>query len=379
MSEISFKSIGLDRSRLFAMMGERGLDGLFFSSPENVFYTTGYPCLPSSGNPIIYALRNQLPFFSFAGNDKRLVLLAWAQATMGVDYGVDDTRTWFTYPMAIEELTAFVREAVKPGQTLGVDSIFPFFLTNIIQEQIPQVIIVEVDDLIRRLQIIKTKAEIERIRMSTEIIDKTVLELANSLHAGMTRLELIHEAKTRLHANGAHGVDHITVAFGAANPEIALDEQIESNQIVTLDLGAIYDGYVSDNRRLVYTGATPSVLTKLHKELCSIVTEIGSALEPGNTFGEMHALATELYAKVGLDPMFLHVGHSVGLHVDEIWLMPDDPTMIEEGMVLNIELYSFCDEGVMIGDEETYVVTSTGPEKISTLPPEIIEHPLIHD
>jgi hypothetical protein len=43
-------------------------------------------------------------------------------------------------------------------------------------------------------------------------------------------------------------------------------------------------------------------------------------------------------------------------------------------MVLNIELYSFSDEGVMIGDEETYVVTGGKPEQISHLPVEIIEH-----
>jgi len=373
MSEVSFKPIGLDRARLLELMRARNLDGIFFSSPENVFYTTGYPCLPGSGNPIIHALRNQLPYFSYAGNDGRLILLAWAQAAMGIDYGVDDTRTWLTYPMAVEELTAFIQETFKPGSSIGIDSTFPFFLTQILQEHVHSVKLVVVDDLIHSLQLIKTEAEIERIRRSTSIIDKTVLELVDCLHSGMTRLELIQEAKTRMHKNGAHGVDHVTVAFGSANPEIALDEPIESNQIVTLDLGAVFEGYVSDNRRLVYTGSVPGPLNDLHKKLCWVVAEMGQALQPGRTFGELHAFAFELYAKVGVDPMFLHVGHSIGLHVDEHWLLPDDPTIIEKGMVLNIELYSFSDEGVMIGDEETFVVTGATPEKLSSLQVEIFE------
>ena len=373
MSDVSFKSVGLDRQRLVARMQERGLDGIFFSSPENVFYTTGYPCLPGSGNPIIHALRNQLPYFSFAGSDGRLILLAWAQASMGIDYGVDDLRSWFTYPMAVDELTAFVQETLKPGCTLGVDSTFPIFLTQIIQEQVQGVKLVVVDDLIHALQMVKSEAEIERIRQSTAIIDKTVLELASCLHRGMTRLELIQEAKTRMHKNGAHGVDHVTVAFGAANPEIALDESIEDNQIVTLDLGAVYEGYVSDNRRLVYTGPVPAALTELHHKLCWVVAEMGNALQPGKTFGEMNAHAYDLYASVGVDPMFMHVGHSIGLHVDEHWLLPDDPTVIEKNMVLNIELYSFSDEGVTIGDEETFLVTGGEPEKLSSLPVDIIE------
>ena len=376
MSEVSFLPIGINRVRLTALIQERRLDGIFFSSPENVFYTSGYPCLPGSGNPIIYALRNQLPFFTYAGSDGRLTLLAWAQASMGIDYGVDDTRTWFTYPMAIDELTAFVQETFKPGCTIGIDSTFPFFLTQIIQEHVQPVKIVVVDDLIQSLQMVKSKGEIDCIRQCTAIIDRTVLELANLLHPGMTRLELIQAAKTRMIMNGAQGVDHVTVAFGSANPEIALDESIEPNQIVTLDLGAVFNGYVSDNRRLVYTGPVPTTMTELHKKLCWVVAEMGRALQPGKTFGELHAYAFELYAKVGLDPMFMHVGHSIGLHVDEHWLLPDDPTVIVENMVLNIELYSFSDEGVMVGDEETFVVTRGEPEKLSTLPVDIIERPI---
>ena len=373
MSDISFLPPGLDRARLTALMQSRGLDGVFFSSPENVFYTTGYPCLPASGNPIIYALRNQLPFFSFAKNDGSLSLLCWAQAAMGIEYGTEDVRSFFTWDMALGEMTAFVQEKLKPGCTLGVDSTFPYFAVQLVQENVNPVKFSVVDDLIHELQLVKSATEIERIRQSTLIIDKTVMELAGILRLGMSRLELIQEAKARLHKNGAHGVDHVTVAFGAANPEVALGETLEPNQIVTLDLGAVYDGYVSDNRRLVYTGIVPQGLKELHNKMCWVVAEMGKALQPGKTFGELHAHAYDLYAQIGVDPMFMHVGHSIGLHVDEHWIMADDPTVIQKGTVLNIELYSLSDEAVMIGDEETFVVTDGEPEKLSTLPVDIIE------
>jgi len=104
-----------------------------------------------------------------------------------------------------------------------------------------------------------------------------------------------------------------------------------------------------------------------------VVDEMGKALIPGKTFSEMHGYASDLYSKMGIDPMYLHVGHSVGLQVEEHWIMSDDPTKVESGMVLNIELYSFSEEGVMIGDEETFLVTDAGPEKLSILPADIIE------
>ena len=374
MSEDSLKPVGLDRSRLFAMLKQSKLDGIFLSSPENVFYTTGFPTLPGSGNPIVYALRNQLPYFSFISKEETITLLCWAVASMGIDYGVDDIRSYFTYQMSVDELTAFIGEKLQPGCTVGVESTFPFYAIQLIQEYAKPAKILVVDDLIHQLRLLKSEAEIERIKKSTQIIDQTVVELAQHLRLGMSRLELIQEAKYCMLKNGAQGVDHVTVAFGSANPEVALGETLEENQIVTLDLGAVYEGYVSDNRRLVYTGAVPEHLKQLHQKLCWVVAEMGKALQPGKTFAELHAQAFELYEKVGIDPMFLHIGHSLGLQVDEHWILGDDPTPVEKGMVLNIELYSFSDEGVMIGDEETYVVTGGEPEQISHLPVEIIEH-----
>jgi len=369
----SFKPIGLDRARLVTLMQARSLDGIFLSSPENVFYATGYPSLPSSGNPIVYALRNQLPYFSFIGSDGQVTLLCWGGAAMGIDYGANDVRMSFTYQMAIDDFAGLVSEKLQPGCTVGVESTFPHYAVELLRQHACPGKILVVDDLIHQLRLIKTPAEIERIRKSTQIVDQTVLELAQNLHIGMRRLELIQEAKWRMLKNGADGVDHVTVAFGGANPEIALAEPLEENQIVTLDLGAVYQGYVSDNRRLAYTGVVPQALKELHHKLCWVVEQLGKALLPDKSFGDLQAMGLDLFTQVSLEPMFLHVGHSLGLQVDEHWLMADDPTPVEKGMVLNIELYSPSDEGVMVGDEETYVVTGGAPEKLSTLPVEIIE------
>jgi len=373
MSEVSFKPVGIDRARLLALMQERKLDGIFLSSPENVFYVTGYPCLPGSGNPIIHALRNQNPYFVFAGSDGQVILLCWGPAAMGIDYGADDVRMSFTTQMTIDDLGALIDEKLKPGCTIGVESSFTYYAYQLLEVHAKPAKIQVIDDLLYELRLIKTPAEVELIRESTKIIDQTVMELAQNLRLGMGRLELIREAKRRMLQNGADGVDHVTAAFGIANPEIALDEPLERNQIVTLDLGAVYQGYVSDNRRLVFTGKVPEGLKELHKKLCWVVAEMGKALVPGKTFAEVHAHAYELYAQAGIDPMFLHVGHSVGLQVEEHWIMSDDPTPVQPGMVLNIELYSPSDEGVMIGDEETFLVTGAGPEQLSTLPVDIIE------
>ncbi len=372
MAEPKFGPLGFNKEKLHAWMLEKKVDGVLFTSPENVYYTTGYPDLPSSGNPIIYALRNQDPFYSFLDKDGKLTLLCWAGAAFGIKYEVDNLQSFFTVQMAYKNLASFLKKKLSAGSVLAVEGTCPYQVIKLAGDCIPSLELTFVDEAINRLRLIKSEAEIERIRKSTEIIDRTVQELAQILHIGMTRLDLIREAKYRMVKNGADGVDHVTVAFGAANPEIALGEVLEENQIVTLDLGAIYDGYVSDNRRLVFSGKIPEDLDQLHKKLVWIVTKMGEALRPGITFGELYKHAFELYAQQNLKPFFLHVGHSIGLQVEEAWIASDSPIALEKNMVLNIELYTMSNYGVMVGDEETYIVTEGGSQKISTLPTDMI-------
>jgi len=85
-----FHPPGFDRQKACELMKARDVDGILLTSPENVFYTTGYTALPGSGNPILYALRNRLPFFSYVDTEGRVSLLCWGFSTEGVDFGADD-------------------------------------------------------------------------------------------------------------------------------------------------------------------------------------------------------------------------------------------------------------------------------------------------
>lgn len=376
MPDDSLRPVGLDRARLVRLMKEQELDALLVSSPENVFYTTGFPALPGSGNPIVHALRHRLPFFGFVEVGGRVTLLCWGGAWMGLEFEVDDVRPFFTREMADDVLAELAEERLGGGSRLGVESVLPLGVARLLERRVPGLELLVADDMLARLRLVKTPAEVARIRTATRVVDRTVPELAALLRRGMGRLELIREAKTRLIASGADGVDHVTIAFGAANPEVALDEPLEDGQLVTLDLGAVCGGYVSDNRRLVYTGVVPAALRELHGRVCRAVAGVGAALRPQATFAALHGLAAELFEQLDLVPLFLHVGHSIGLEVEERWITGDDETVLRPGMVVNIELYTPSDEGVLVGDEETYLVTEDEPERLGTLPPDIIERPL---
>jgi Xaa-Pro aminopeptidase len=223
------------------------------------------------------------------------------------------------------------------------------------------------------LRLIKSEEEIALLQRSTAIIEQTVTELYEVLRLGMSRLVLTQEAKHRLMRNGATGISHITFSFGRANPEVALDEMLEDGQLVTLDLGGVYNGYCSDNRRYAYAGTAPDTLRERYSIMVEIVDQVGAALVPGATYAEVLHRAVDLYAayRIPLLGRFNHVGHHIGLETEERWIDDDPGARVQPNMVINIELYSLAETGEIIGNEETYIVRSSGPIRLSMLPREI--------
>ena len=93
-----FHPAGFDGARAAARMREDGIGAMLLTSPENVFYSTGYTSLPSSGNPILYTLRSRLPYFAYVDGSGRTTLMCWGFSTEGVDFGADEIVGFNSFP-----------------------------------------------------------------------------------------------------------------------------------------------------------------------------------------------------------------------------------------------------------------------------------------
>ena len=367
-----FKPFGFDRNKLLHQMKVQDLSCIILTSPENVYYTTSFTVLPSSGNPILFTLRNRLPFFSFINRYGKVTLICWGFATDGVEFGVDEIIGFANFEEAVIILEKCLKAECKEDDRLGVESSCPHYVLRSINRALDQVRLFDVDAIMTQLRLIKSPVEIELIRKSTEIIETTMAELYDEVRVGMSRLELMKEAKSRLFKNGAMGISHVTFTFGRANPEIAIGEKLEPGQLVTLDLGGFYKGYASDNRRYMYTGEIPSTLLDHYNVMVEIVDVVGEALIPGSKYSDVFSTGVKQFKKYGLSPHQInHVGHNMGLETEEEWISDDPEKVIMEGMVINIELYSQMSTGDYIGNEETYIIGASGPTRISRLPREI--------
>ena len=374
MSDINdFPALGFDPERAAEGMRAEGLDGMLFTSPENVFYTTGYTCLPSSGNPILYTLRNRLPYFSHVDSEGRVTLVCWGFSAEGVNFGIDELVGINDFAEALGAVRGLATKKHTGGATLGIESTAPRYLVDLLADA--EVATATADRVIDDMRLIKAPAEIELIRKSTELIEAGVNDLYGVLEIGMSRAELMRIARTMLFERGATGISHLTFTFGGSNPEIEIAEPLPRDRLVTLDLGAIVGGYCSDNRRYAFTGALPDSVREAYEIMVSIVDDVGAMLVPGTTHAEIFDRALELHRERGVDPLarFTHTGHNIGLETEERWLADSPDETIEAGMAINIELYTTLETYGQIGNEETYVVSADGPERLTALPREIRE------
>ncbi len=370
----SFHPVGLDRDALRGQLQDGGFAGLLLTSPENVFYTTGYTSLPSAGNPILYTLRSRMPYCVLIDGEGCSTLLCWGFSAQDVDFGADRIVGFNDYAGALERLREVLRERLPAGARLGVEDTCPRYVLELLAEPGGiQPELASAESALAALRLVKSPQELALVRRSTEIIERTASELFPLLRAGMSRREIMLEARYRLMRNGATGISHLTFSFGHSNPEVEADEPLESGSLVTLDLGGIYEGYCSDNRRYAYVGDPPAALVEHYRTMVAIVDAAGATLVPGTTYKEAFDTGVQLFAENGIPLLdrFTHVGHNIGLETEEEWLADDPEAVVKSGMAINIELYSQAPTGEMIGNEETYLIHDDGPERISVLPREI--------
>jgi Xaa-Pro dipeptidase len=370
MASARFLPLGFDRSAMAASMREKGIDAVLLSSPENVFYTTGYPPLPYAGNPILYALRNQLPAYSFIEHDGRVTLFAWIGAVLGeVEFGADHLEMFADRRGAHEVLKNFLAAKKLEGKIVGIESSCPYTVAMIFDQDIGPMGLTVVDAVMDALRAVKSAEEVEAVRKSTAIAEATVNELMDVIRPGISRPWLIREIKARLIKNGADGASHVTVSFGGSNPEVEIDERLDENRLVVLDIGASRGGYVSDIRRHAYTGEVPGGLQALYSRMCGLVDEVSRGLIPGKTGKDIYDLSVKLYEENGFIPLIVNAGHTMGINTEEIWLSREADLTLKAGMIVNLELYTQYEEThETIGDEETYLITEKGPVQLTELP-----------
>jgi len=233
-------------------------------------------------------------------------------------------------------------------------------------------------DFVESLRIIKSDDEIEKIKKAVEIADRAFEHILNYIKPGIKENEIAAELEYFMKKNGAQGPSFETiVASGtrSAMPHgVASEKVIQYGDIVTLDYGAIYEGYCSDITRTIFVGYAQDKLKEIYEIVLNAQLKALKGAFEGKTGREIDSIAREIITKEGYGNNFGHgLGHGVGLEIhEEPRLSVSGEKVMKNGMVVTVEpgIYIEGLGGVRI--EDMIVINNDKPQILTKAPKEMI-------
>ncbi|UXR68687.1 aminopeptidase P family protein [Staphylococcus sp. IVB6246] len=202
---------------------------------------------------------------------------------------------------------------------------------------------------IEEVRMVKDEAEIANIQKAAEIVDKAYEYILTVAKPGMTEKELKAHLESKMLHLGADDTSFDTIVAsgyrGALPHGVASDKVIESGDMVTLDFGAYYNGYVSDITRTFAVGQPSDEMIKIYNIVLEAQKTAVSQIKAGMTGVEVDKIARDIIAEAGYGENFGHsLGHGIGLEIHEgpnlshkadNVLVPNHCVTIEPGIYVN--------------------------------------------
>jgi Xaa-Pro aminopeptidase len=225
------------------------------------------------------------------------------------------------------------------------------------------------DALMRRIRLVKTPLEIERLSRVAAITEEVEEVLMSRAVPGADWADLAAAVPLLAAERGAVPGFFTGGAGWQAGFVYAPQPMILSKgQLVRLDLGMSYLGYWSDTGRTLSIGEPSQIVIDRYHAIRSGVIAALDAIRPGEPFGAAFAAAMATVRTTIPGYQRHHCGHAIGLRAYEGELVAEgNTTTFEPGMVLNIEVpyYEIGWGGMQL--EETVVVTESGHEALTRL------------
>jgi Xaa-Pro aminopeptidase len=356
--------------RLAAELHERGLDALLVWTPVNVRYLTGFT---GSNALVLIAVREQ------AGGHR--FLTDFRYATQLADQVSEMFAREIVSGEMLDAAVAGLAGAEGSAGRLGFDDASLTVAQHMrLRELLPPAWeLVPYAGVVERLRAVKDADEIARIRAAAELADEALLGILEHGLAGRTERDVALDLELAMRRLGADGPSFPSIvasgAHGALPHAEPRAEPIARDVLVTIDWGALHEGYCSDCTRTYATGEGVSARAREVYELVrSAQAEALAAVAAGPNGRELDGVARAIIDAAGHGEHFGHgLGHGVGMEIHEGPRLSrtagEDPLCAGNVVTIEPGVYLPGDCGVRI--EDLVVVLQDGHEVLTGLPKEL--------
>lgn len=381
---------GIDYDRLIRERFERaqaavkaaGLGAVVCFNFDNIRYVTGthigewardkfdrYAICPADGRPFLWdpappAKRLNSPFIA----DRVAAPISTMQGALPPAMRVQDDFARQIKRMLVEYGVA--------NQPIGVDLLDLPMLRALEAEGLE---VVDGQQAMLDAREIKTRDEIELLKLAAAMVDATYVDIAKAIRPGTRENELVAIAHDRLFRLGSERVECVNSVAGPRgkpHSHTFSDRIIQPGDMVFLDIMHSYNGYRTCYYRTFICGLPNKHQIEAYETCSKWVSAAIDVIKPGATVDDVAAVwpsAQEFGYADEEEAFLLQYGHGIGL---SLWERPiltkrfrGQQTVLREGMVFAVECWKGAEDGSGAARiEEEVVVTADGCEVITNFP-----------
>ncbi|MDN6280942.1 MAG: Xaa-Pro peptidase family protein [Psychroflexus sp.] len=318
-----------------AAIKKEGLDALYLNAGANLYYFTNTQWNPSER--LVGAIL-------FADGSLHYVVPEFEIGTFNDFIGIKgDFIPWLEEDSPVQKIS----EVVKEGTRLAVDDSTPFNLVSRFQNN-KKFQVSSAEKLIRDIRMLKSKAEIAHIQYAMNLTMQVHQATAKILKPGITTAEVESFIDTAHQKLGiASGSYFCIVLFGqdSSFPHgVKSPKPLEENDIVLVDTGCQYNGYISDITRTYSYGDATAKEKEIWTHEKSAQLAALDAAQLGKPCEHIDDQVRVQLEKDGLGPDYNlpglphRTGHGIGLEIHEHpFILKGNAIKIQSGMTFSIE------------------------------------------
>ena len=366
-----------DTDRLDRLMDDAGMDVLVATSKHNVQYLLGGHRAFFFESMDAMGLSRYLPVFVYAKgepqkagffghrmeNYQNQVKPFWVSELNVKSSGSVDV---------MEKAVDYLRRLDPKPKRIGIEVAFlPVDAAAVLRNAFPNSEFTDALFVLERLRARKTPEELEMLRIASDAVINSMAAVIEKHGAGATKAELA-EALRREEISRGLNFDYCLVAAGSSLNRAPSDQRWEKGDVLSLDSGGNYHGYIGDVARMGIVGEPDAELVDLLAEVEAVEQASMKPIRPGALGKEIYAAANAVLHKSRIHNHTEFLAHGMGLISHEAPRLTnrgpvpydayDADRPLETGMVISVETTLQHPQRGFIKLEDTVVVTPGGFE-----------------
>lgn len=362
-------------------LASRGLDGLLMFRQESMYYLTGYDTFGYVFFQCLY----------MAADGETMTLLTRTPDLRQARHTsvIEDVRLWYDAEDAnpAEDLKKILAERGIAGKRLGIET-DAYGLTGYNLRRVEAALdgfcgVVEASDLVTRLRMVKSPAEVAYVREAARLADLGLDRAVEVAAPGAFEGDVLAALQGAVFGGGGDfPANEVIIGSGPRAllfRSAAGMRRMDAVDQLSLEWAGSYRRYHAAMMRTVAVGGASDYQRRLFEAVREALEAMTAALMPGRPVGEVDDAHRRVLDAAGLEEhRFAACGYSLGTTFSPNWmdkpmLYSGNTALAEPGMVFFLHCVVVdSDRGVAMSLGYTCLVTQTGHEALSRQPLELI-------